>query len=207
MSKQNYTIFINRHCLHLTFGNKLGTPKIAEGLLMQHIVNAVQSGNNNATKIKHIDIATPSPEKLMRSLKKKLKCIYAAGGIVCYKEQYLYIHRKGHWDLPKGKIEKGEKIEAAALREVEEECGIQNLRIKHAIGSSFHVYQENKDLILKETYWFEMEYLGDNPELNPQTEEGITDVRFDNKDFLLQKDIKTYENLRLMVHDFNQLTK
>lgn len=170
---------------------------------MQHIQTAVKTaGLNSHSKVKHIEIPSPSPEKLLHCLKKKLKCIYAAGGIVCYKNQYLYIHRKGHWDLPKGKIEPGEKITEAALREVEEECGIQHLNIVKEIGSSFHIYKENKVLILKETYWMEMRYTGPEPQLNPQLEEGITEVRFDKQDFLLQDNIKTYENLRMLVRHF-----
>ena len=46
------------------------------------------------------------------------KSINAAGGLVENGNgEYLMIKRKGYWDLPKGKIEKGENDEDGALRE------------------------------------------------------------------------------------------
>lgn len=57
----------------------------------------------------------------------------SAGAIIFYKEKdgiirYLLLkHRAGHWNFPKGLIEKGEKLEQAALREVKEETGLENL--------------------------------------------------------------------------------
>lgn len=46
------------------------------------------------------------------------------------KVYYLLLHYKsGHWDFPKGHIEKGESEEQALRREVEEETGINDLKI------------------------------------------------------------------------------
>ena len=68
--------------------------------------------------------------KLLKEFKKKLSTIVAAGGIVINKEnQILFIFRKGKWDLPKGKIEKNEKIDEGAIREVTEETGIKKVKI------------------------------------------------------------------------------
>ena len=59
---------------------------------------------------------------LLASFSASFKSIHAAGGLVRnIKGQYLFIFRNGKWDLPKGKIEKGEGIKSAAIREVEEE--------------------------------------------------------------------------------------
>jgi 8-oxo-dGTP diphosphatase len=55
--------------------------------------------------------------------------ISAAGGVVLRREgsgtEVIVIHRPKYmdWSLPKGKLEKGEGWEEAALREVEEETG------------------------------------------------------------------------------------
>jgi len=57
----------------------------------------------------------------------------SAGAIIFYKEKdgiikYLLLkYRAAHWNFPKGLIEKGEKLEQAALREVKEETGLENL--------------------------------------------------------------------------------
>ena len=39
-------------------------------------------------------------------------------------DAYLFILRNVVWDIPKGKLEKGETPELAAVREIEEECGL-----------------------------------------------------------------------------------
>ena len=56
--------------------------------------------------------------------------IEAAGGLVVNAAgKLLVIERLGVWDLPKGKLESGETAQVAALREIEEECGISNHKI------------------------------------------------------------------------------
>jgi len=104
--------------------------------------------------------------------------IEAAGGIVHHDSgKYLFIKRFGKWDLPKGKIEKGESPDVAALREVSEECGITNLKITRELPSTYHTYKLEGNRILKRTWWFAMEYNGDFL-TKPQTEEGITEAKW-----------------------------
>lgn len=110
--------------------------------------------------------------------------IDAAGGIVTNKKkQLLCIYRWGKWDLPKGKKEKGEETEETANREVEEECGISGLVNKGFNSTTYHIYEHPRKSgcwILKQTYWYNMFYLGDEP-LVPQTQEEITDARWFDK--------------------------
>ena len=89
----------------------------------------------------------------------------------------LWIQRNGKWDLPKGKIETGEEIAAAAIREVEEECGISAPQIKRRLPNTYHTYRLKGQAILKRTYWFEMYYQG-NESLIPQEEEDITTAKW-----------------------------
>ncbi len=112
----------------------------------------------------------------------------AAGGIVVRNKRLLFIFRNGKWDLPKGKIDKGEVAEEAALREVEEECGISGHKIIKRLPSTFHIYESPYkktfgQWILKETFWFEMSYSGDNNG-TPQTDENITQLHWFAKDEL-----------------------
>jgi 8-oxo-dGTP pyrophosphatase MutT (NUDIX family) len=105
---------------------------------------------------------------------KPFKLVEAAGGVVTSSNgNILWIKRLGKWDLPKGKIEKGESQEIAALREVEEECGVTNLILKDFIGTTYHTYFHKGKHVLKPTYWYDMKIEGE-PDLIPQTEEAIT---------------------------------
>lgn len=100
--------------------------------------------------------------------------IEAAGGLVQHPSgSYLFIERRGKWDLPKGHIERGETPDQCALREVEEECGIKNHCIIKPLSPSYHTYRWEGVSYLKKTHWFLMNYSGEMIS-SPQSEEGIT---------------------------------
>lgn len=106
------------------------------------------------------------------------KRIDAAGGLVLDNSgKLLLIFRNEKWDLPKGKIDKGEAPDAAAVREVMEECGIKGHSIKEALPSTWHCYEHKGNRVLKKTYWYIMQHPG-NVRLTPQLEEGITKVEW-----------------------------
>ncbi len=133
---------------------------------------------------------------LLSSFSLAYKVIEAAGGLVKNKKgEYLFIFRNGKWDLPKGKIEKGEGIKVAAIREVEEECGISKLKIVKELESTYHIYHQEEKAILKRTYWFEM-VCEDESKLIPQTEEGITEVKWISKKDLQQVNDNTYDSIK-----------
>ena len=69
------------------------------------------------------------PYVLIDMFKTKLPLVQAAGGLVRNnKGKMLFIFRKNKWDLPKGKVDKGETLENGAMREVEEETGVKKLQ-------------------------------------------------------------------------------
>lgn len=111
------------------------------------------------------------------------KIIEAAGGVVKNrKKKVLMMFRRGKWDLPKGKIDRGETLRAAARREVMEETGIKKLKIIKKIkfldgkqDCTYHTYLLNLRRVIKATYWFEM-FSDDESPLTPQADEGITEV-------------------------------
>jgi 8-oxo-dGTP pyrophosphatase MutT (NUDIX family) len=124
----------------------------------------------------HQDICLRSrdPEHLFRQFQNQFTCIDAAGGVVVNKKgEFLLIHRLGKWDLPKGKVEQGESIDAAALREVSEETGIDGLVIESGLPDSYHIYYEHHQYILKRTCWFSMSTQSTSS-LSPQLSEQIT---------------------------------
>ena len=119
----------------------------------------------------------------------KKKTIVAAGGLVSNdKGELLLIYRRGYWDLPKGKLDEGESIEACAVREVEEETGLTNVLLDKLIGITYHEYFDEwkqRDVV-KETHWFAMHVNGDQT-LVPQQEEDIKDIKW-----VAQNDLGTY---------------
>ena len=111
---------------------------------------------------------------LLQWIKDSFKYIEAAGGLVINeRDEVLLIERNGIWDLPKGKVEPDEQVEQAAMREVEEECGIKNLSLESKITNTYHTYTIRDEIVLKKTYWYLMRYSGSDL-LIPQVEEGIT---------------------------------
>jgi len=123
---------------------------------------------------KNILIVTPAVEEALESIFDYCKGIIAAGGIVKNEEgKTLIIFRRGFWDLPKGKVEKGEKIINAAQREVEEETGVKVESLSEEAVITYHCYRlKGKDCI-KETHWYHMTARPGQAHLEPQTEEDI----------------------------------
>lgn len=97
----------------------------------------------------------------------------AAGGIVKCNRRYLFIERHGMWDIPKGKLDAHEQPWEAAIREIEEECGIKGPEIDHLLGITFHTYSHRGRLTVKKNWWYALTYSG-SMEVFPQEEESIT---------------------------------
>ena len=126
----------------------------------------------------------PDPTAIFKSLLENIKVIKAAGGIVKNGHGgYLFIHRLGKWDLPKGKLEEDEKVRSAAKREVEEECGVKVDYLGAKFCTTYHTYTMRGKVVLKQTNWYEMG-VNKSPELIPQLEEDIDKAEWvDIEDF------------------------
>ncbi len=148
-----------------------------------------------------IEVITEEPKKEWKAFKSFFKFIIAAGGTVFNENnELLVIHRLGKWDLPKGKLEKGEDIPTCAVREVEEECNVNGLKIESELPSTYHCYKTRKGRwALKRTYWYKMttQYQG---ELVPQTEEGIEAVEWFGKDRIQEINQNTYNSIKEVVN-------
>jgi 8-oxo-dGTP pyrophosphatase MutT (NUDIX family) len=127
--------------------------------------------------------------------------IIAGGGVVTNVHgDLLMIFRRGKWDLPKGKLDKGETIEACAVREVTEETGVQNLTVGKLLLVTKHEYfdkYQNQDVI-KESHWFRMTVPG-VPKLIPQTEEDITAIEWTKPADIASRLKKSYETIRAVL--------
>jgi 8-oxo-dGTP pyrophosphatase MutT (NUDIX family) len=153
----------------------------------------------NTLFIFHHDI-----EELRERFKSCFQQVYAAGGLVCNTEgKYLIMKRREKWDLPKGKVNRGETFEQAAIREVSEECGLQGLTIASPLITTYHSYILDDETILKRTCWFDMTYSGHQDPV-PELDEDITEIMWMSKDelrmitgntYLAVLDVLTYKNL------------
>lgn len=196
-----YKVFINEKRLILS-SEPQDSPKTLNydgSHSFDFAIDLLENTASQGLNIYHNDI-----EELWTDFRNYFKNIEAAGGVVISPEnKVLFIHRLGKWDLPKGKIEKGESREVAAVREVEEECGIFNLELKDFINSTYHIYTERDGKkILKTTFWFEMFYSG-NETPKPQIEEGINEAGWkDEKEIELQILPSTFQNIKLILNDF-----
>ena len=133
-----------------------------------NVVNQLESTNRfEKVVVFHHDL-----EELWAVFCKIFKIIEAAGGVVFNKKkEVLLIHRRGYWDLPKGKIDPGELPEEASIREVQEETGLSQITLGAHLANTWHTYRKKGKRILKKTYWYEM--ATEQIALSPQTEEDI----------------------------------
>lgn len=123
------------------------------------------------------------------------KHITAAGGLVMNdSKEILMIYRHSLWDLPKGKIELGERPKKAALREVKEETGIVKLELVKRLTKTYHTYLINENRVLKKTIWYLM-YSNDSV-FTPQITEGIENVKWVSTADMESKYKHTYGNIR-----------
>lgn len=155
-----------------------------------------------AGKLKGVYLFCTHLQDEWRFFLSKFKVITAAGGLVKNQmNQLLFIYRGQKWDLPKGRIEKGEILKETAIREVEEECGVTNVSINRFLLKTYHVFYVAKEVMLKETFWYEMEttYSGT---LQPQLEEGITIATFIEESDLDKMFENTYANIKLVYAAF-----
>ena len=193
-----YKVFVNRLLIVLTSDkNYLDNSNafLLSSITIKEIVKKLKTQNE-------IYLYYPNKKKLIKEFKKKLKTIIAAGGIVKNNQnEILFIFRKGKWDLPKGKIEKNEKIDQGALREVIEETGIKKVKIDKFFDTTYHLIKSQKQYFLKETHWYKMKsnYSG---KLKPQKSEGIRSVRW--KKIKEAKEIrkKTFRNISIILTSY-----
>ncbi len=147
--------------------NDLDSDKLNEG-----IKNFIQQNDGPDLILICSDV-----NSLFEKIKTQFVYIEAAGGLIQQNQNYLFIYRLRKWDLPKGKLDKGESPAQAAVRECEEECGITQLEIIKELPSTYHIYFYKNKYALKTTYWFLMKSTHKST-LIPQTSENIEKVEW-----------------------------
>ncbi len=191
-----YTIFKNECTIILTdsiINKENYTFYYWEKFDLKKYLQQCDTSNSSTICLYHTDI-----KFLWKQFKKHFKIIEAAGGVVFNKNnEILFIYRLDKWDLPKGKVEKGESIQETAIREVQEECGLNKVNIENFICKTFHIYTFKEKEILKISHWYTMS--SDEKELIPQLEEDITKVEWKNKEQISYALKNTYPNIKLLL--------
>jgi len=191
-----YKVFVNERPLILT--NKITESKADNCFLMNE--NAIMQAINALVKkkLKKAYIYHPNSEEILKKFTKKIDLEVAAGGVVTNKEgKVLFIYRNDKWDIPKGKLDKGETIEECALREVEEETGVKGLKIENYLRTTYHVFKRKGKYMLKEVHWYAMKtnYKG---KLKGQKNEGIEKVKWKGPAKIKKALENSYTNIKLL---------
>lgn len=191
-----YKVFVNDKPLFLT--NRVEKETDFQMFLLESVdieQLIIKMFNNQVNKA---FLYYPDEKAILKKMKEKIPVVKAGGGLV-YNDrgEVLFIFRNGKWDLPKGGTEKGEDMEQTAMREVEEETGVKNLKIVKKLQKTYHIFKRNGQYKLKVTYWYEMKtsYTG---KLQGQADEGIEKVVWLKPDEIKDVLINSYENIKLL---------
>ncbi|MHA7832613.1 MAG: NUDIX hydrolase [Flagellimonas sp.] len=195
-----YEVFVNEAPLILTNER----PQDSNGNLFSldgdSIVEAIRLLSKK--KLKKAYLYHPDDKKILKLFMLKIPVVVAGGGFVINKKgKVLFIFRNGKWDLPKGKVDKGESIESAAVREVEEETGVRSLKIERFLHTTFHIFKRNGEYRLKQTHWFIMstDYTG---KLVPEKSEGIKKVKWKGARKTKKALKNSYHNIKVLFEDW-----
>lgn len=141
-----------------------------DAFALHTLVGMVESSDT----LHRICIPSDDTEAMYRRICAEFKEVNAGGGLVSNRRgDFLIISRNGIWDLPKGHQDPGEDIDVTALREVQEETGINELELRGLICVTDHCYIRDGIWHLKHTWWYDMLYT-DPTDLTPQREEDIS---------------------------------
>ena len=203
---QSYKIFINEVPVNIMSGPNPNSTAIADeknpvySFAQKKEIDKAFHLIENSSVLKSLTIYGDDARDIRDSLFIGYKKIKAAGGLVFNnKDEVLMIFRRNMWDLPKGKLEPGERKKLAALREVREETGLQKLSIVKKLMKTYHTYLlENKTKVLKVTHWYLM-MCSDTTTPVPQAEEDIEIAKWIDSNKVEEKLDKAYANIRLVV--------
>jgi len=170
-------IYFERRCIVICSGGgqQLNDPnaitfRIGENFSIHELIHMFEL----SASLQKICIPSNDIEDTYRRICEEFREVNAAGGLVSNRRgDCLLISRGGLWDLPKGHQEEGEDIKVCAMREVQEETGVQELQLRDLICITDHCYFRGGQWHLKHTWWYDMLYT--NPlDLTPQREEDIS---------------------------------
>lgn len=157
--------------------------------------------SQNLPNLQSITLVSENKDLTVEQIKSQYKVIKAAGGVVRNENgAVLMMFRLKKWDLPKGKLDKGESFKKAAVREVEEECNIK-AKLEEKICTTYHTYTYKNEDILKQTKWYSMELLNDT-KMKPQIEEDIEKLEWMDRKQTHTAMINSYYSIRYVLKKY-----
>ncbi|TXK47950.1 NUDIX domain-containing protein [Pontibacter qinzhouensis] len=177
--------------------------KEADAALIDRLVRLMEV--KKLKKLDSLTLVADKMKKIILHLKDQFKIVKAAGGLVIKDDKILMIYRLGTWDLPKGKLNKKEKVKDGALREVEEECNIK-VEVAGKLPKTWHSYAYKGNKILKKTSWYIMTCTDDSL-MKPQAEEFIEEVRWMTTDEVVEVLPKAYSSIAFIMKHYLQSLK
>ena len=150
-----------------------------------------------------VTLATREKSEVEEKIKGLYKVIKAAGGVVVKEGKWLFMFRRKVWDLPKGKLDKGENSKQAAIREIEEETGVK-VAIHDKICTTWHTYTLNNSRILKRTKWYLCDCIDDS-KMAPQAEEQIEKLDWYDQAGAKSILINSFSSIRYVVDSLKKL--
>ena len=202
-----YKVFFNQKPIVLTteiISTKVDSPLFYVKFTNKKFIAQVLKSK----KVKMLYLYHSKEEKLWYYFLGMFKLVEAAGGLVKNSKtnHFLFIFRNKKWDLPKGRINKNEEVTNAAIREVEEETGVENLSIIKPLNTTYHIFKKNRKYRLKKTFWYSMntDYIG---KLTPETKEGIEEAVWIDKNSISSLKSKMYRNINLVISNYFELHK
>lgn len=191
-----YKVFVNESPLILT--DKLSETASGDYFLLNKAAISEAINSLVSNKLQEAYIYHPNIEEILKKFTKKIPLVVAAGGVVTNRDgKVLFIYRNGKWDLPKGKLEKGENLEECALRETAEETGVKDLKIENFLKTTYHVFRKNGKYKLKEVHWYAMTTPYDG-KLKGQENEGIVRVKWKGPKKISKALKNSYTNIRIL---------
>jgi len=204
---QNYKVFINGD---LIFFEQIANLKSVSYSCSEYQMLRAEDLDSIVDNIKNQNlngqfcIVSKNATALFEKFTNHFDVLDAAGGLVVNKRnELLMIHRFGKWDFPKGHVELNEPISQAAIREVTEETGAQNLTITQKLDCSYHMYDNHGKMVIKRTHWYLMK-TDYQEKLKPQLEEDILAAVWVPNYAIEEYIEKTYPALKEMVEELKK---
>lgn len=199
--KQSYKIYINEVQLLLISSTDQHLFTAAEDTLVVAYMGKVKMLINyidmceKKPKFHHLVIHYNDYNELKKDFLSLFEINEAGGGLIQNDfGEFLFIFRRGFWDLPKGKIEAGETKKQAAVREVIEETGLKKVDLLRKLCVTKHTFRNRLGKrIIKKSHWYLMH--SQKQELKPQISEDIEKAVWMKIDEFRKECLPVYGNI------------